>query len=100
MCLVEDFWQFHPEGDQFADIEETAIIDFLRTGTPKGKAIVLPFQQIAQTVECCGLTWNSVIVFGDGIPDALRGFFPNNCARTARDRNSAAGISDQKFSGL
>src|SRR5215208_2253796 len=51
MNCVEDFGQLHPNCSQIVYVKKTAVIDFLRSDTPKGQTIRLCVQQFVELIE-------------------------------------------------
>ncbi len=53
---VEHARVFHSEAAQVVDVEKAPVVDLVERRPPVGQPIGLPFEQVVQTIEGCGLS--------------------------------------------
>ena len=70
MRRIKDLRQFHPDRGQIVDVEETAVVDFLRRHPPESEAIRLIVQQRIERVEATGIA-RRAIDLGESLLDRL-----------------------------
>ena len=60
MRRIEDLGQFHPDRGEIVHVEETPIVDLLRSHAPECETIRLIVEQQIERIETSRLTWRAV----------------------------------------
>ena len=60
MGRFENLRQFHPDRREIVDVEEAAVIDFLRRHAPEGEPVRLLVQQLVERIEAARIAGRAV----------------------------------------